>query len=203
MTTDMEASLFSNPESELIAYVDGASRGNPGPASYGVVIQNRRGETKEKLSKFLGRATNNVAEWNGLIAALEYAASKHVQRLKVYCDSELVARQMQGRYRVQSPDLKPLFELARKLAGMIEEFSIQHVPRERNHEADLLANEALDAAARGRFSTQRPEKPSPSVSQERPQVFSAIAEAGKLRPLPPLPELEEGAEYEVRLRKRR
>ncbi|MBI2816995.1 MAG: ribonuclease HI family protein [Acidobacteria bacterium] len=199
----MEATLFSNPESELIAYVDGASRGNPGPASYGVVIQNRHGETKEKLSKFIGRATNNVAEWNGLIAALEYAASNQAQRLKVYCDSELVARQMQGRYRVQSPDLKPLFELARKLAGMIDEFSIQHVPRERNREADLLANEALDAAARGRLSAPQPGKPSVAASQETLQVFSAIAEAGKLRPLPPLPDLQEGAEYEVRLRKRR
>lgn len=200
----MESSLFPNPKpEELIAYVDGASRGNPGPASYGVVIQNRDGETTEKLSKFLGTATNNVAEWNGLVAALEYAASKHVHRLKVYCDSELVARQMQGRYRVQSPDLKPLFETARKLAGAIGEFSIQHVPRERNREADLLANQALDAAARGRFSQQQPGSPTQAIPEDRAQVFSAIAEAGKLRPLPPLPDLQEGAEYEVRLRKRR
>lgn len=198
--------LFAASETELIAYIDGASRGNPGPASYGVVIQDSRGNTLESISQFLGRATNNVAEWSALVAALEYALSRHAKALKVYCDSELVARQMQGRYRVQSPDLKPYFEKARKLSAQIGHFSIHNVPREQNREADLLANQALDQASRSRLSGQMQTAAVADrahANQHAPsQVFSAVVEDGKLRPLPPLPALEEGAEYEVRVSKR-
>ena len=180
------------PPSELVAYTDGASRGNPGPSGYGVVIQDARGTTLETLSQFVGDATNNVAEYRGLVAALEYAVSRQTRRLKIYCDSELVARQMQGRYRVQSLALKPLYERARQLAGQISHFSIENLPREQNRQADLLANKALDETLERRAA--------PPIS--RIHSFAAVVEAGKLKPLPPLPDLEEGKEYEVRACKR-
>ena len=185
-----KADLPSSPE--LIAYVDGASRGNPGPASYGVVIQDPQGKTIETLSGFLGEVTNNVAEYKALLAALEYASRSQTERLKICCDSELVAKQMQGLYRVQSPDLKPLYERARALAGQFKLFRIEHVPRERNHQADLLANQALDHVLTGKGKAPAPKTHS----------FRAIVRSGKLMPLFPLPELEEGEEYEVRASKR-
>lgn len=178
--------------SDRIAYIDGGSRGNPGPAGYGVVIQDLTGNAVDTLSKSIGRATNNVAEYHALLAALEHVLEQNVQRLQVYCDSELVVRQMQGRYRVQSADLKPLHERARQLASRLERFTIQHIPREQNRLADQLANEAMDHAGADRAST----KPS-SVT-----TLIAVCEKGSLRPLSPVPALEEGAEYEVKLRKR-
>ncbi len=197
--------FFPSSETELVAFIDGASRGNPGPASYGVVMQDSQGNTLHTISQFLGRATNNVAEWSALVATLEYALSRNIRRLKIYCDSELVARQMQGRYRVQSPDLKPLFEKARKLAGQIGQVSIQHIPREQNRQADLLANQALDEARHHKASVPMKaplsERVQP-VQHARTHTFSAVVENGKLRPLSPLPDLEEGAEYEVRVSKR-
>ncbi|MBI4479090.1 MAG: ribonuclease HI family protein [Acidobacteria bacterium] len=177
---------------DWIAYIDGGSRGNPGPAGYGVVIQDAAGKTVESLSRSIGKATNNVAEYHALLAALEYIADRDGARLQVYCDSELVVRQMQGRYRVQSPDLKPLHQRARQLAGQLERFAIQHIPREKNHLADQLANEAMDGdSSHSHFGNS-------SVVQS----LIAICEGGRLRPLPPAPALEEGAEYEVKLRKR-
>lgn len=171
---------------ELIAYIDGGARGNPGPAGYGVVIQDADGRTRETFSRFLGETTNNVAEYQALLAALEFAAQQPGWRLKVYCDSELVVKQMQGRYRVRSPDLKPLHQRAQQLASQLARFSIEHVSREQNEWADRLANEAMD---RGGTS----DSPLPS--------FRAVVENGKLKPLAPSPALPEGAEYEVRLRK--
>ena len=98
------------------------------------------------LSKTLGHTTNNVAEYHALLAALEYAVEHQVQRLKVLTDSELLARQIQGVYKVRSLDLKPLHERARSAIARLESFSIQHVRREQNSEADRLANLALDGA---------------------------------------------------------
>jgi probable phosphoglycerate mutase len=180
-------SHLSSADSELMAYIDGGSRGNPGPAGYGVVIQDAKGKALDTLSRSIGKATNNVAEYHALLAALEYATARQSRRLKIYCDSELVVRQMQGRYRVQSPDLKPLYQQARELASRLERFAIEHVPREQNSVADRLANEAMDQAAGSPGA--------PVLS------FSAVVEAGRLRPLSPAPALEEGAEYEVRLRR--
>lgn len=176
----------SAPE-ELVASIDGGSRGNPGPAGYGVLIQDAGGRTVETLSEFLGKTTNNVAEYRALLAALEYAVQHETKRLKVYCDSELVVRQMQGRYRVKSPDLKPLHQRAQELARRLSQFSIESIPREQNSLPDRLANEAMN---RGESSTPTAES------------FTAVVVGGKLQPLPPLPHLEEGAEYEVRARKR-
>jgi ribonuclease HI len=126
------------------ANIDGAARGNPGPASYGVVVRDPRGAVLARLSKSLDRATNNVAEYSALIAALEYAAAHGIRALRVESDSELLVRQMRGLYRVKSRDLRPLFERALKMSRWLEAFVIEHVPRERNREADALANQVLD-----------------------------------------------------------
>jgi probable phosphoglycerate mutase len=135
---------------EVIAHIDGASRGNPGPAAYAVVMESSDGSKLAGFSGYLGRATNNFAEYQALLAALEYALSNHYLRVHVQTDSELLARQIEGVYKVKSPGLKPLQEHARQMIARLESFSIQHVPRERNGEADQLANQALDAAERGK-----------------------------------------------------
>jgi ribonuclease HI len=126
--------------------IDGASRGNPGPASYGVVARTATGEPLASLSKRLGRSTNNYAEYQALIAALEYALKNGHGRVEIRSDSELLVRQMSGSYKVKSPILLPLHQRARQLAQQLERFHIRHVPREENREADRLANEALDAS---------------------------------------------------------
>src|SRR5579859_2789886 len=129
---------------QIVAHIDGASRGNPGPAAYGVVLESEDGAPVATLSKTLGHTTNNVAEYHALLAALDYAVEHQVRCLKVLTDSELLARQIQGAYKVKSPDLKPLYEHARSTIARLESFSIQHVRREQNSEADRLANLALD-----------------------------------------------------------
>ena len=128
------------------AYVDGGSRGNPGPAGYGVRIEQEDGSVVE-LKQSLGLATNNVAEYSGLIAALGWAAAHGISRLQVRADSELLVKQMRGEYRVKSPGLKPLHEQARTLARPIGSVTFEHVRREFNKDADRLANEAMDEAA--------------------------------------------------------
>ena len=142
--------LFGEPERQAahVAYIDGASRGNPGPAAYAVVLQGPGGQTLAEIGKYFGRATNNVAEYYGLIAALDAAQSRGVTRLLIRSDSELLVRQMQGRYKVKSADLRPLHERAQKLARGFDYFAIEHVPREQNSEADALANRALDETSR-------------------------------------------------------
>jgi ribonuclease HI len=126
------------------ANIDGGSRGNPGPAAYGVLIRDPKGEVVAKLKKYIGRMTNNVAEYYGLIAALDYAQSQGIRALRVESDSELLVKQMRGLYKVRSPELQPLFERARKMSEALESFRIDHVYREQNREADALANEAMD-----------------------------------------------------------
>ena len=128
----------------MTANIDGGARGNPGPAAYGIVLRDGGGATLLAIGKCIGRTTNNVAEYYGLIAALDAARERGVKRLRVESDSELLVRQMEGRYRVKSPDLRPLHERAVKLARGFQHFEIAHVPRERNREADRLVNEALD-----------------------------------------------------------
>ena len=129
---------------ELEAFVDGGSRGNPGPAGYGAVVRDRSGTLVKELRGFLGVTTNNVAEYTGLLSALRHAVSEGAASLTVYADSELMVRQMNGQYRVKAPHLKPLHEEARKLARSIPRFRISHVPRAENKDADRLANLAMD-----------------------------------------------------------
>ncbi|HUY15377.1 MAG TPA: ribonuclease HI family protein [Terriglobia bacterium] len=136
----------NSSSSTLVMNIDGASRGNPGPASYGVAIRNSQGERLAGLSGRLGRATNNFAEYQALIAALEYALKNGHARVEIRSDSELLVYQMSGSYKVKSPTLRPLHDRAQQLARRFERFSVRHVPREENREADRLANQALDGA---------------------------------------------------------
>lgn len=131
----------------LVAHIDGGARGNPGPAGYGVLIEDQSGKPVAELSQYLGHQTNNYAEYSGLIAALEYAVSHGHNALKVISDSELLVRQMRGIYKVKNPTLKELHARARNLVGKLEWFQITHALREHNREADRLANAAMDAGS--------------------------------------------------------
>ena len=137
------------PEKYLVAHIDGGARGNPGPAGFGVVIDDESGRPVERLSQYLGRQTNNYAEYSGLLAALEFALHHGARALKVVSDSELLVRQMNGQYKVRSAPLVELHRRARELAGRLEWFRVEHVRREKNREADRLANEAMDKGAAG------------------------------------------------------
>ena len=140
-------SLFPNqtqPDSFLIAHIDGGARGNPGPAGYGVVITDQAGRRVAALNEYLGHQTNNYAEYSGLLAALDYALKHGDKALKVVADSELLVKQIRGEYKVKSPSLLELYQHARKMIGQLEWFSIQHVLRGGNQEADRLANLAMD-----------------------------------------------------------
>jgi ribonuclease HI len=140
-------SLFPNqtqPDSFLIAHIDGGARGNPGPAGYGVVITDQAGRKVAALSDYLGHQTNNYAEYSGLLAALDYALKHGHKALKVVADSELLVKQIRGEYKVKSPSLLELYQRARKMIAQLEWFSIQHVLRGGNQEADRLANLAMD-----------------------------------------------------------
>lgn len=130
----------------LIFRIDGGSRGNPGPAGYGVVVSDAAGTVLERLQASVGVQTNNYAEYCGLLAALRYARQHAAARVRIYADSELLVRQMQGRYAVKSPNLRPLYEEARALAAGIADFAIAHVYRSDNRDADRLANLAMDQA---------------------------------------------------------
>ena len=142
----MQRSLFETSGSaHAIANVDGGSRGNPGPAGYGVRIVLDDGAIVD-LKDALGIATNNVAEYNGLLAALRWAVDHGVHALQVRADSELMVKQMNGVYRVKNPGLQPLYEEARALARQIGRVTFEHVRRELNKDADRLANEAMDEA---------------------------------------------------------
>src|SRR5580704_16274070 len=141
--------LFSSshsrtPEKHLIAHSDGGARGNPGPAGYGVVIQDEAGRKIAALSQYLGHQTNNFAEYQGLIAALEYAIEHGHKALKVISDSELLVRQIKGIYKVKNATLQELHGRAKQLIAQLEWFSIGHALREHNQEADRLANDAMD-----------------------------------------------------------
>jgi GxxExxY protein len=130
--------------SSLVLRIDGGARGNPGPAACAVVVESPEGERLDAFSRTLGRATNNVAEYHALLAALEDAVERGAKSVKVFSDSELLVRQVQGAYKVRHPDLKPLHARAKDLIARFDRFNIQHVPREQNREADRLLNQALD-----------------------------------------------------------
>ncbi len=125
-------------------FVDGASRGNPGKAGAGAVIRDQEGRVVKKLKRYLGVTTNNMAEYQALILALEAARALGLADIKIFADSELMVKHLTGVYRVKSPDLRPLYEKALKLLEGFREFKITHVYREENSIADGLANEAID-----------------------------------------------------------
>jgi probable phosphoglycerate mutase len=129
---------------QYTAHCDGGSRGNPGPSGYGAVIEDSKGRVVAELSEFLGIQTNNFAEYSGLLGVLKWAVENGAERLRVISDSELMVKQMQGKYKVASPILRPLFEEARKLSRSIASFEMRHTLRGGNKTADRLANEAMD-----------------------------------------------------------
>jgi ribonuclease HI len=220
------ARLFSDshttapPAGVHLANIDGASRGNPGPASYAVVVRDPNGKIVLELAKNIGRETNNVAEYFALLAALDYATTHGITALRIRSDSELLVRQMQGRYKVKSPDLKPLYERASKMARQLGYFAIEHVRRELNRDADALANVALDQAgvpkcdrasmkpeARPSAPAQEVSRPAPSGSgatipnaSEAPRRIRTRFVKGVLVPSEPL-DLPEGIDLVVEIRK--
>jgi probable phosphoglycerate mutase len=148
----MNGNLFDDPaasagnaaEEWFTAHCDGGSRGNPGPSGYGAVVEDAQGRVVAELSEFLGNQTNNYAEYHGLLAVLAWAVEYGAKRLCVISDSELMVKQMQGKYKVNSPGLRPLWEEGRKLSRRLERFEMRHTLRGGNKEADRLANEAMD-----------------------------------------------------------
>lgn len=180
------------------ANIDGGSRGNPGPAAYGVVIRNPRGEVVARLKKYIGRTTNNVAEYYGLIAALDYAQSNNVRALHIESDSELLVKQMRGQYKVKSADLQPLFERARKMSQSLASFRITHVYREQNREADVLANEAMDEVSgpQNRNAKNENRNSVPASNADSAIRVHARFRSGVLYPLQDI-NLPDGAEVEI------
>ncbi|HVG26320.1 MAG TPA: ribonuclease HI family protein [Acidobacteriaceae bacterium] len=156
-------SLFPDPSSPsepwIVAHCDGGARGNPGPAGYGAIVQTETGEKLAELSEFIGNRTNNVAEYSGLLGVLAWTLEHGHGRLRVISDSELMVKQIQGRYKVNSPDLKPLWAEARSRIARLDGFQITHALRNKNKEADRLANLAMD-----RGMGRAPSASSPSVS---------------------------------------
>jgi ribonuclease HI len=193
-----ESNASTSATAAYRANIDGGSRGNPGPASYGVVIRDPRGQVVAKLKKYIGRSTNNVAEYYGLIAALDYAQQHGIRALHVQSDSELLVRQMHGQYKVKSPELRPLFERARKMAQTFASFKIEHVYREQNAEADALANEALDETS-GRPAAPPRIDANATKPQQPPRKIRARFRNGALIPLDPL-DLAENSEVEILVR---
>jgi ribonuclease HI len=182
-------SLFPAPESSasdwIFAHCDGGSRGNPGPSGFGAVITDAAGRPMAELSEFLGIKTNNFAEYSGLLAVLGWALEHGHPRLKVVSDSELMVKQIQGKYKVNSPDLKPLWQQARDRIAKLDGFEISHALRHKNQAADALANQAMDrgmrrpapAAAPTPTRTGAPSQsaPSPGVGSRPPVAASAPA----------------------------
>jgi ribonuclease HI len=131
---------------KVIINVDGAARGNPGPAAIGAIIKDESGQTQGRISRAIGIATNNQAEYRAIIAALERAVGAGARQVIIKSDSELVVRQINGQYKIKNTALRPLYQRVVRLTGSLEGFSITGIPREQNAEADALANQALDRA---------------------------------------------------------
>jgi len=128
-------------------YVDGGSRGNPGPSGIGVVILDAGGKKLKELSKYIGEATNNIAEYNALLYGLEEALILRADDIIINTDSELVAKQLTGDYRVKDPNLRPLFDRAINMLKSFNNFEVRHIKREMNKEADKLVNKAINLAS--------------------------------------------------------
>lgn len=146
-----------NTDKWLIAHCDGGARGNPGPAGYGAVVESESGEKLAELSEFLGIRTNNFAEYSGLLGVLAWVLDHGYRRLRVVSDSELMVKQIQGKFKVNSPDLKPLWQEARARIAQLEEFQITHALRHKNKEADRLANAAMDRGMGRKPTDAKPE----------------------------------------------
>jgi ribonuclease HI len=195
------------PAHYLVAHSDGGARGNPGPSGYGVVIKDESGRKVAALSEYLGHHTNNFAEYQGLIAALEYALKNGPKALKLISDSELLVRQIKGIYKVKNATLQDLHARAKELIKQLDWFSIGHALREHNQEADRLANEAMDRGMGRSVERVAASDPSTSLRAGPPahptvrslQEFEGIVRHGKV-------ELEngnlpDGTRVQVRVKK--
>ncbi len=185
----MNSSLFPTPTSAppstdmVIAHCDGGSRGNPGPAGFGAVIEDQNGRILARLSEYLGKRTNNYAEYSALLAVLAWTLEHGHTNLRVVADSELMVKQMQGKYKVNSPDLRPLWEEARRRANKLERFEIAHTLRGGNKDADRLANEAMDRGmgrtpAAELSSSRTATRPSPQKPPQPRQVLEGFVKNG-------------------------
>lgn len=188
-----------NPPSQyLVAHSDGGARGNPGPAGYGVVIQDQSGKKVAHLSEYLGHQTNNFAEYQGLIAALEYAIEHGPKALKLISDSELLVRQIKGIYKVKNPVLQDLHGRAKELIAQLNWFSIGHALREHNQDADRLANEAMDKGMGRRATPTR--LPAMATALPQPQQeFEGIVRNGVVELTDG--RIAEGSRVQVRVKK--
>ena len=186
------------PEHYLVAYSDGGARGNPGPAGYGVVIHDEAGRKIAALSQYLGHQTNNYAEYQGLIAALQYALEQGHKALKVVSDSELLVRQIKGIYKVTNRALQELPGRAKELIAQLDWVSIGHVLRGHNQEADQLANEAMDKGTGRTAGREAPAKPPLVISGVKPE-FEGVVHEGRIDLLNG--ELPEGTRVQVRVKK--
>jgi len=190
---DPPAAPEKQPSGWYTAHCDGGSRGNPGPAGYGAVIEDPQGRIVARLSEYLGKQTNNFAEYSGLLAVLQWALQNGVGHLKVVSDSELMVKQMKGIYKVKNPGLLPLWEEAKRLAGRLERFQMTHTLRGGNKLADQLANDAMDrgmgkrpgaenrgqgpSGASGVSKSEAPENSSATARPTR-QVFEGLVKNG-------------------------
>ena len=192
------------PARYLVAHSDGGARGNPGPAGFGVVIQDESGHKVASLSEYLGHQTNNFAEYQGLIAALEYALKHGPKALKLVSDSELLVRQIKGIYKVKNAALQDLHARSKELIAQLDWFSIGHALREHNQEADRLANEAMDKGM-GRVSAAHVStghvgaSVSPARSSNPQQEFEGVVRQGRVELLNR--SLPEGTRVQLRVKK--
>lgn len=185
------------PEHYLVAFIDGGARGNPGPAGYGVVVQDESGKKIAALSEYLGHQTNNFAEYQGLIAALEYAIANGHKALKVISDSELLVRQIKGIYKVNNLVLRDLHGRAKELIAQLDWFSIGHVLRGHNEEADRLANAAMDKGM-GRVARAHSQTSVGKGVSEPREEFNGVVSDGKIELLDG--KLSDGTPVQVRVK---
>lgn len=192
-TQDMFAAPEENQDEKcLVVNIDGGARGNPGPAGYGVVVEDESGKRIDSLSEYLGAQTNNFAEYSGLIAALEYGLKHGYAAIKVRSDSELLVKQIKGEYKVRSEALLGIYREAKELIRKYKSFQIRHVYREQNREADHLANMAMDKGM------GRPTTPSPGTIAEAKEIAGYVRD-GVVHLLGA--SLPEGSKVMVRLKK--
>jgi probable phosphoglycerate mutase len=192
----MNGNLFepSTPASASFwhtAHCDGGSRGNPGPAGYGAVVEDPQGHTVARLSEFLGIQTNNFAEYSGLLGVLRWAIQNGAQRLRVVSDSELMVKQMQGKYKVSSPAIRPLYDEAKKMTRQLEGFEIRHTLRAGNKEADQLANDAMDRGMgkkRDQGSGVRDQAADAGLRTPAARPYGRLETTGPAQPRPATPD---------------
>ena len=169
----------------ITAHCDGGARGNPGPAGYGAEITDAQGNVLAELSEFLGIRTNNFAEYSGLLASLRYALDHGHSTLRVISDSELMVKQIQGKYKVNSPDLKPLWQEAKSRIAKLDTFEITHALRHKNKAADRLANQAMDRGMRRNTpGNSRGNPPEGQPTVRNPPLHSGNVESLPLRAIP-------------------